>query len=109
MEKGNIAKWRAKEGDKLGPGDILAEVETDKATVDFEMQEEGYLAKLLVPEGAKDIEVGNLVAIMVEDEADIAAFKDYTPEDAPAAKAAPAAPAQAAQAATPAPQAPAAA
>ena len=89
MEKGNIAKWRAKEGDLLQPGDVLAEVETDKATVDFEMQEEGYLAKLLVPEGAKDIDVGNLVAIMVEDEDDVAAFKDFSAGDAPAAAPAP--------------------
>jgi pyruvate dehydrogenase E2 component (dihydrolipoamide acetyltransferase) len=45
----------------------LAEVETDKATVDFEMQDEGYLAKLLVPEGAKDVPVGDIVAILVEE------------------------------------------
>ena len=52
METGNLAKWNMKVGDKVSPGDILAEVETDKATVDFEMQDEGYVAKLLVPEGA---------------------------------------------------------
>ena len=57
MEKGNIAKWLKKEGDSIKPGDILAQIETDKATVDFEMQEEGYIAKLLYPEGAKD-EIG---------------------------------------------------
>ena len=42
MEKGNIAKWAKKVGDKVAPGDVLAQIETDKATVDFEMQEEGY-------------------------------------------------------------------
>ncbi|CAI2366373.1 unnamed protein product [Moneuplotes crassus] len=80
MEKGNLAKWCKKEGDQVEPGDILAEVETDKATVDFEMQEDGYVAKLLVEEGAQDIALGELVAILVEDEDDIAAFKDYKPE-----------------------------
>ena len=85
MEKGNIAKWVKKEGDEVVPGDILAEVETDKATVDFEMQEEGYIAKLLVEEGAKDISIGQLVAILVENKEDIAKFKDYKPtQDKPA-------------------------
>lgn len=79
MEKGNIAKWCKKEGDEVMPGDILAEVETDKATVDFEMQDEGYVAKLLVDEGAQDIALGDLVAILVENKDDIAAFKDYSP------------------------------
>jgi pyruvate dehydrogenase E2 component (dihydrolipoamide acetyltransferase) len=47
-----------KEGDQIKPGDILASIETDKATVDFEMQEEGYIAKLLYPEGEKDVKLG---------------------------------------------------
>ena len=68
---------RKKEGDKVNPGDILAEVETDKATVDFEMQESGFVAKLLVPEGAKDISIGDMVAILVDKKEDIAAFKDF--------------------------------
>ena len=50
--QGNIQKWKKKEGDAIKPGDILAEVQTDKATVDFEMQDEGYIAKILFPEGA---------------------------------------------------------
>ena len=58
MEKGNIAKWMKKEGDEIKPGDILAQIETDKATVDFEMQEEGFIAKLLYPEGSKDVKLG---------------------------------------------------
>lgn len=58
MEKGNIAKWLKKEGDSIKPGDILAQIETDKATVDFEMQEEGFIAKLLYPEGSKDVKLG---------------------------------------------------
>jgi pyruvate dehydrogenase E2 component (dihydrolipoamide acetyltransferase) len=87
MEKGNIAKWLKKEGDSIKPGDILAQIETDKATVDFEMQEEGYIAKLMYPEGAKDVKLGQVVAIIVESKDDVAKFKDYQ-----GASAAPAAP-----------------
>jgi pyruvate dehydrogenase E2 component (dihydrolipoamide acetyltransferase) len=69
-----------KEGDKVSPGDILAQIETDKATVDFEMQEEGYVAKLLYPEGAKDVALGKVVAILVENKEDVAKFKDFSGE-----------------------------
>jgi len=58
-------------------GDLLAEIETDKATMGFETPEEGYLAKILFPGGTKDIKIGKLVCIIVQNEADIAAFKDY--------------------------------
>lgn len=71
-------------GDEVVPGDSLASVETDKAVVDFEMQEEGFVAKLLYPEGAKDVELGKIVAVLVENKEDIAAFADYTGEAAPA-------------------------
>ena len=54
--------------------DILAQIETDKATVDYEMQDEGYIAKLLFPEGAKDVKLGEIVAIVVENKEDIAKF-----------------------------------
>jgi pyruvate dehydrogenase E2 component (dihydrolipoamide acetyltransferase) len=83
-----------KEGDSIKPGDILAQIETDKATVDFEMQEEGYIAKLLYPEGSKDVKLGQVVAIIVDNKEDVEKFKDYTGA-APAApqKAAPATPA----------------
>lgn len=96
MQKGNLTKWRKAVGDKVEPGDIIAEIETDKATIDFEMQEEGYVAKLVVSEGTNDIPLGNVVAILVEEEADIAAFKDYTPPS----KAAPAPAAEAPKAAS---------
>ena len=84
-----------KEGDSIKPGDILAQIETDKATVDFEMQEEGYIAKLLFPEGAKDVKLGTVVAIVVDSLDDVAKFKDFSGGDAPktAAPAAPDAPA----------------
>ncbi len=60
MTKGNIVEWRKKEGDFIKPGDVLANIETDKAQVDFEMNEEGYVAKLLYPSGAKDVNVGSV-------------------------------------------------
>ena len=58
-------------------GDLLAEIETDKATMGFETPEEGYLAKIMYPAGSKDIPIGKLVCIIVESEDDVAAFKDY--------------------------------
>ena len=86
MTQGNLAVWSKKVGDKLAPGEVLAEIETDKAQMDFEFQEDGYLAKILVPEGTKDIPVNKPIAVYVEDEADVAAFADFTVADAPAAK-----------------------
>ena len=77
--QGNIQKWHKAIGDEIAPGDVLASIETDKAVVDFEMQEEGYVAALLYPEGAQDVELGKIVAVLVEDKADVAAFKDYDP------------------------------
>ncbi|KAL2949443.1 hypothetical protein AAZX31_20G176200 [Glycine max] len=71
MTQGNIAKWRKKEGEKIEVGDVLCEIETDKATLEFESLEEGFLAKILVPEGSKDVPVGQPIAITVEDENDI--------------------------------------
>jgi len=81
MDKGNLSKWHKKEGDEVAPGDILAEIETDKATMDFEMQEDGYIAKLLVEEGAQGIALGEMVAILVEDKENIGAFKDFSAKD----------------------------
>ncbi|CAL5343247.1 unnamed protein product [Camellia sinensis] len=75
MSQGNIAKWMKKEGDKIGVGDVLCEIETDKATVEFESLEEGFLAKILVPEGSKDVSVGQHIAITVEDQNDIETIK----------------------------------
>lgn len=79
MEMGTIASWVIKEGEKFEPGDLLAEIETDKATVGFEAQDDGYIAKILMPEGSKDVTLGTPIAIAVENEEDIAAFKDFTP------------------------------
>lgn len=82
MSQGNLAVWSKKEGDSLAPGDVLAEIETDKAQMDFEFQDEGYLAKILVPAGTKDVPVSKPIAVYVEDAEDVAAFKDFTIEDA---------------------------
>lgn len=78
MTEGNIARWLKKEGEKVSPGEVLCEVETDKATVEMECMEEGYLAKIIHGDGAKEIKVGEVIAVTVEDEEDIAKFKDYT-------------------------------
>ncbi|XP_020300591.1 dihydrolipoyllysine-residue acetyltransferase component of pyruvate dehydrogenase complex, mitochondrial isoform X2 [Pseudomyrmex gracilis] len=77
METGTIISWQKKEGDKLNEGDLLAEIETDKATMGFETPEEGYLAKILVPAGTKNVPIGKLVCIIVQDETSVAAFKDF--------------------------------
>ncbi|XWS75253.1 hypothetical protein CRYUN_Cryun01aG0069900 [Craigia yunnanensis] len=75
MNQGNIFKWRKKEGDKIEVGDVICEIETDKATLEFESLEEGYLAKILAPEGSKDVAVGQPIAVTVEDPDDIEAVK----------------------------------
>jgi len=62
MEKGNVAGWVAQEGTHLSEGDVLLQIETDKATMDFETPEEGYLAKILVPSGTKDVPLGQVCA-----------------------------------------------
>jgi len=77
METGTLRSWSKKEGEKVAEGDILAEIETDKATLGFESGDEGYLARIIIPGGSKDVPVGKLCAIIVEKEEDIAAFKDY--------------------------------
>ncbi|XP_048190451.1 dihydrolipoyllysine-residue acetyltransferase component of pyruvate dehydrogenase complex, mitochondrial-like [Perognathus longimembris pacificus] len=77
MTMGTVQKWEKKVGEKLSEGDLLAEIETDKATIGFEVQEEGYLAKILISEGTRDIPLGTPLRIIVEKEADIAALGDY--------------------------------
>ena len=78
MSQGNIAKWYVKVGDQVQPGSVLADIETDKATLAFENQEDGYVASILVPEGTKDIPIGRPVAVLVEEKADIAAFANFS-------------------------------
>src|ERR1044072_9380552 len=65
MEKGNLAKWLKKEGRKVKRGDVIAEIETDKATMEVEAVDEGKLAKIVVPEGTADVPVDKLFAVLV--------------------------------------------
>src|SRR6476660_8474884 len=100
MEKGNLAKWLKKEGDKVKPGDVIAEIETDKATMEYEAVDEGTLAKIVVPEGAADIPVNQLIAVMAAEGEDVkAAAAGAGKGSAPAAAAKPASAPQAAPAA----------
>ncbi len=73
MEEGTLAKWLVKEGDKVASGDILAEIETDKATMEFEAVDEGTLAKILVPEGSEGVKVGAPIAILAGEGEDASA------------------------------------
>jgi pyruvate dehydrogenase E1 component beta subunit len=76
MEKGNLAKWLKKEGDKVKPGDIIAEIETDKATMEYEAIDEGTLGRILVPEGTNDVAVNTPIAMILEEGEDASALKD---------------------------------
>ncbi|XP_016945232.3 dihydrolipoyllysine-residue acetyltransferase component of pyruvate dehydrogenase complex, mitochondrial isoform X4 [Drosophila suzukii] len=109
MERGSIVSWEKKEGDQLNEGDLLCEIETDKATMGFETPEEGYLAKILIQGGTKDVPVGQLLCIIVPDQGSVAAFADFKDDGAGAAPAAPAAAPAPAAAAAPPPPAPVAA
>jgi len=80
MASGTLTSWSIAPGDSFGPGDVLAQVETDKATVDFESQDDGFLAKILVQDGTLDVPVGHPVAIFVDDADDVAAFADVSIE-----------------------------
>ena len=112
MEEGTLAKWLVKEGDSVASGDVIAEIETDKATMEFEAVDEGTIGKIVVAEGTEGVKVNSLIAVLLE-EGESAGDIDTEAEAAPAAKAeaAPAAkPAEAAPKAAPAaPAAPAAA
>ncbi|POS72282.1 pyruvate dehydrogenase complex dihydrolipoamide acetyltransferase [Diaporthe helianthi] len=90
MTAGNIGAWQKKPGDSIAPGDVLVEIETDKAQMDFEFQEEGVLAKVLREQGEKDVAVGNPIAVLVEEGADISAFEGFSIADAGGDAAAPA-------------------
>jgi len=102
MEKGNLAKWLKKEGDTVKSGDVIAEIETDKATMEVEAVDEGTLGKILVPAGTNDVAVNTPIAMILADGEDASALKDGEPAAAPPPKPAEAAPA-AAKAEAPAP------
>ncbi|MGA7974659.1 MAG: biotin/lipoyl-containing protein, partial [Pseudolabrys sp.] len=73
MEKGNLAKWLKKEGDPVKTGDVLAEIETDKATMEYEAVDDGTLAKIVVPEGTQDVAVNAVIAVMAGEGEDVKA------------------------------------
>lgn len=79
MSHGNLASWTVKEGDEVSAGDALAEIETDKATLTWETQDDGIVGKILVPAGSKDVEVGTIVALLVDDAADVPKLASYAP------------------------------
>ena len=95
MEKGNLAKWLKKEGDKVKSGDVIAEIETDKATMEVEAVDEGTIAKILVPEGTQDVAVNDVIAVLAGEGEDVKAAATAAasaPKAAPAAEAPKAAP-----------------
>src|SRR5262245_59729635 len=106
MEKGKLARWLKKEGDKVKSGDVIAEIETDKATMEVEAVDEGTIAKILVPEGTQDVAVNDVIAVMAGDGEDVKAAASAgaapAPKPAEAAKPAAAPAPTAAQAPTPA-------
>ncbi|MBO6896926.1 MAG: pyruvate dehydrogenase complex dihydrolipoamide acetyltransferase [Shimia sp.] len=85
MEEGTLAKWLVKEGDDVSSGDLLAEIETDKATMEFEAVEDGVIGKILVPEGSEGVAVNSPIAILLEEgesASDLGATSTATPEEA---------------------------
>ena len=105
MEEGTLAKWLVKEGDTVSSGDLLAEIETDKATMEFEAVDEGKIAKILVSEGSEGVKVGTVIAIIAEEGEDIAAAAAGGGAPAPKPAAAPKADPVPAKAKAPAPKA----
>ena len=97
MEEGTLAKWLIKEGDTVSSGDIMAEIETDKATMEFEAVDEGIVGKILIEEGSEGVKVNTPIAILVEEGEDVPAA-GAAPAAAPAAAEAPSTPAPAAAA-----------
>jgi pyruvate dehydrogenase E2 component (dihydrolipoamide acetyltransferase) len=95
MEKGNLAKWVKKEGDKIKSGDVIAEIETDKATMEYEAIEDGTLAKIVVPEGTQDVAVNSVIAVLAGEGEDVkaaaSAAKSAPPQKAAEKKVEPAA------------------
>jgi pyruvate dehydrogenase E2 component (dihydrolipoamide acetyltransferase) len=87
MEKGNLAKWLKKEGDKVKAGDVIAEIETDKATMEVEAVDEGTLGKIVVAEGTQDVPVNQVIAVLLEEGEDAGAIKAAPAAAAPKAEA----------------------
>lgn len=84
MEEGTLAKWLVKEGDTVKSGDIMAEIETDKATMEFEAVDEGVIAKILVAEGSDNVKVGTVIAILAEEGEDASSVQAPSKSETPA-------------------------
>jgi pyruvate dehydrogenase E2 component (dihydrolipoamide acetyltransferase) len=107
MEEGTLAKWLVKEGDTVSSGDVMAEIETDKATMEFEAVDEGVIGKILVAEGSEGVKVNVPIAVLLEDGESADDIGSAAPAAAPSAAPAASAPEPIAAAPTPAPAAPA--
>jgi len=84
MEHGNLAKWLKKEGDTIKAGEVIAEIETDKATMEVEAVDEGILAKILIPQGAQEVPVNTLIAILIEDNENESVLAEFIAKEASA-------------------------
>ena len=82
MTEGTLAKWLKSEGDQVDAGDVIAEIETDKATMEVEAVDEGKLAKILVPEGTEGVPVNDLIAVLLEEGEDASAIDSFVKEGA---------------------------
>src|SRR4051794_379987 len=87
MTEGNLARWLKKEGDEVHAGDVIAEIETDKATMEYEAVDEGRIAKIIVPEGAQGIKVNAPIAVLLEEGEDEAALAEVESPGRPGAPA----------------------
>jgi pyruvate dehydrogenase E2 component (dihydrolipoamide acetyltransferase) len=87
MEKGNLSKWLKKEGDQVKAGDVIAEIETDKATMEVEAVDEGTIGKIVVAEGTEDVPVNQVIAVLLEEGEDASAIKEAPSAPAPKAEA----------------------
>src|ERR1700676_4274003 len=87
MEKGNLSKWLKKEGDAVKTGDVIAEIETDKATMEYEAVDDGVMAKIVVPEGTNDVAVNQLIAVVAQEGEEVKAAAAGGGRGPPAAKA----------------------
>uniref|UniRef100_UPI0005BA1CC2 biotin/lipoyl-containing protein n=1 Tax=Novosphingobium sp. B-7 TaxID=1298855 RepID=UPI0005BA1CC2 len=89
MEEGTLARWLVKVGDKVSSGDIMAEIETDKATMEFEAVDEGTIVSIDVAEGSEGVKVGTVIAMIAGEDEDASPRAPAAPEPAKAAEAAP--------------------
>jgi pyruvate dehydrogenase E1 component beta subunit len=90
MTEGTLAKWTVKEGDTVASGDVIAEIETDKATMEVEAVDEGTIGKIVIAEGTENVAVNAVIAYILEEDEDASALDNVSASSAPKAEAAPA-------------------